>query len=101
MPHKTLMHEVAHVVLGHTAELREQMDDHDRTPVNIREVEAEAVALICCESLGLGGAESCRGYIQHWLRGEPIPEKSAQRIFKAADAVLRAGREGGRDGCAE
>ena len=99
LQHKTLIHEVAHVVLGHTAELQ-QMDDHDRTPVNLREVEAEAVALICCESLGLVGADSCRGYIQHWLRGESIPEKSAQRIFKAADAILRAGREaaGANDG---
>lgn len=47
------------------------------------------------EALGLPGAEYCRGYIQHWnsARGSaPIPERSAQRIFKAADTILRAGR---------
>jgi hypothetical protein len=30
---------------------------------HIREVEAESVALICCETLGLEGADSCRGYV--------------------------------------
>jgi hypothetical protein len=48
--------------------------------------------------LGLDGAEFCRGYIQNWLRGgsefnaEAIPEKSAQKIFRAADQIIRAGR---------
>jgi hypothetical protein len=34
----------------------------------------------------------CRGYVQHWLRGGEISEKSIQKIFKAADTILRAGR---------
>jgi antirestriction protein ArdC len=96
-PHRTLFHELAHVVLGHTAEVG-RMDDDDLTPRNLREVEAEAVALICGESLSLGTPEYSRGYIQHWLAGESIPEKSAHRIFKAADQILKAGhpaREGG------
>ena len=29
--------------------------------------------------------------IQHWLQGETIPERSAQRIFAAADKILKAG----------
>lgn len=90
MPEKTLFHELAHVVLGHCEELK-RMDDDDRTPVSIREVEAECVALICCESLDLAGPEFCRGYIQHWLGAQAIPERSAQKIFKAADQILRAG----------
>ncbi len=49
------------------------------------------MALICCENLGLEGAPYCRGYIQSWLAGDEIPEKSAQRIFAAADKILRAG----------
>ena len=92
MPHRTLFHEVAHVVLGHTEESQTMSDGDERTPRDIREVEAECVALICCESLGLPGAEFSRGYIQHWLRAQPIPEKSVHRIFKTADAILRAGR---------
>jgi hypothetical protein len=93
-PLKTRFHELAHVVLGHTAE--GALTDDDQTPRSLREVEAEAVALVCLEALGLPGAEYCRGYIQHWnaARGSaPIPERSAQRIFKAADAILRAGRK--------
>ena len=59
---------------------------------NIREVEAESVALICCESLGLPGAEAARGYIQHWLQGEKeIPNQSAALIFSAAQTILKAG----------
>jgi len=91
LPHKTLVHEVAHVLLGHTAE-GSRMDDHEFTPRNLREVEAECVALICCESLGLPGTPECRGYIQHWLGKEEIPDRSAQRIFRTADQILRAGR---------
>jgi N-terminal domain of anti-restriction factor ArdC/IrrE N-terminal-like domain len=91
MPDRTLLHEIAHVVLGHTAEAVEQ--DGPMTPRNIREVEAEGVALLCSAALGLDRAEYSRGYLQHWLRGEEIPERSCQRIFRAADAILRAGRE--------
>jgi len=62
----------------------------------LREVEAEAVAMLCCEALGLDGAEFCRGYIQEWLRRDgasAIPEKSAHKILRAADQILKAGRE--------
>jgi hypothetical protein len=90
LAHKTRFHELAHVILGHTAEAT--LNDDERTPRSLREVEAEAVALVCLEALGLPGAEFCRGYIQHWNRsGEPIPERSAQGIFKAADQILKAG----------
>ena len=84
------------ITLGHTAEA--EFTDTERTPRNLREVEAEAVALLCFEALNLEGAEFCRGYIQNWLspalgyNGDAIPEKSAQKIFRAADQVLRAGR---------
>ena len=67
------------------------MADGDDPPLDLCEVEAEAVALICCESLGLAGADYSRGYIQAWLRGGLIPERSAQRIFHAADRILKAG----------
>ncbi len=96
LPHKTLFHEAAHVILGHTSEA--DFTDTERTPKNLREVEAEAVALLCCEALNLEGANFCRGYIQNWLcpaigyDADAIPEKSAQKIFRAADQILRAGR---------
>jgi hypothetical protein len=96
LPHKTLFHEAAHVILGHTTEA--DFTDTERTPKNLREVEAEAVAMLCCEALNLEGAAYCRGYIQNWLspalgyNGDAIPEKSAQKILRSADQILRAGR---------
>jgi hypothetical protein len=96
LPYKTLFHELAHVILGHTTEA--DFADTETTPRNLREVEAEAVALLCCESLGLEGADYCRGYIQNWLyqgigfNADAIPEKSAQKIFRSADQIIRAGR---------
>jgi antirestriction protein ArdC len=95
LPHKTLFHEAAHVLL-HTAE--GDFADGETTPRSLREVGAEAVALLCCESLGLEGAAYCRVYIQNWLYqgigfdANAIPEKSAQKIFRAADQIIRAGR---------
>src|SRR5208283_4235233 len=93
LPHKTTFHEVAHIVLGHTT--AEKLVDGEQTARHIREVEAESVALICCETLGLEGAEFCRGYIQHWLKAEKeIPNHTAARIFAAATCILKAGNPG-------
>jgi antirestriction protein ArdC len=82
--------ELGHVLLGHTA--HSEANDAIELPRNLKETEAESVALLCLESLQLPGGDFCRGYIQHWYGlGNPIPEQSAQRVFKAADAILRAG----------
>jgi antirestriction protein ArdC len=90
LAHKTTFHEIAHVVLGHTTS--EKLVDAEHTPRHLCEVEAESVALICCETLGLDGAEFCRGYIQHWLKTEKeIPNHNAARIFAAATSILKAG----------
>jgi hypothetical protein len=89
LPGKTLFHELGHIILGHTAEA--EFADTEGTPKNLREVEAESVALLCCESLELPGADFCRGYIQNWLQGEVIPDESARRIFRATDKILKAG----------
>jgi antirestriction protein ArdC len=92
-PHKTTFHELAHCLLHLDAEHREGAE----LPRNLKEVEAESVALLCSEALGLDGAEYARGYIRGWLRDEQIPEPSARRIFGAADKILRAGRPDDRD----
>jgi antirestriction protein ArdC len=95
LPHKTRFHELAHVLLGHTAESGHA--DSEQTPRSLRECEAEAVAMLCCAALELPGVEFSRGYIQSWWgSGNAIPERSAQRILKAADQILKAGiMEGG------
>lgn len=90
LPHKTRFHEMAHVILGHTAET--SMQDDERTPRNLREVEAESVAFIMCSLLDLPGQEEARGYVQVWLGDEQIAEKTALRIFATADKLLKAGQ---------
>src|SRR4029077_15998037 len=99
MPAKTTFHELAHIKLGQTSEAA--VNDSETLPRSLKEVEAESVALLCLESLGMDGAEFCRGYIQNWLQGATIPERSAQRIFSAADKILKAGIERPGKGGAE
>jgi hypothetical protein len=50
------------------------------------------VAYILCSVLALPGLTESRGYIQGWLAGGEISDKSAQRIFGAADKILKAGK---------
>ena len=91
-PHKTRFHELAHVLLGHTS--AGVQADSEVTPRNLRECEAESVALLCCAALDLPGVAECRGYIQSWWgEGRKIPERSAQRVLKAADQILKAGSQ--------
>jgi hypothetical protein len=90
LPHKTRFHELAHVVLGHTSEM--QMSDSERTPRDIREVEAEGVAYILCELLDLPGLAESRGYVQSWFEGQEITERSAQQIYKTANLIFKAGQ---------
>ena len=95
LPHKTRFHELAHVLLGHTS--AGEQTDAEITPSTLRECEAESVALLCCAALDLPGVAECRGYIQRWWGQSEIPERSAQRILKTADQILKAGTsEGGR-----
>jgi antirestriction protein ArdC len=94
LPHKTRFHEIAHIVLGHTKE--GQLSDSESTPRDVREVEAEGVAYILCSLLNLSGLNESRGYIQNWLQGAEITDKTAQRIFSAANKILEAGQDKGK-----
>jgi hypothetical protein len=58
LPHKTLFHEIANVLLLTT---EGDFTDTEQTPRNLRKVEADSVALLCCEALNLEGADYCRG----------------------------------------
>jgi hypothetical protein len=68
------------------------MSDSEHTPRDIREVEAESVAYICCSVLNLAGLVESRGYIQNWLQDGEMSDKTAQRIFGAAEKILKAGK---------
>jgi hypothetical protein len=93
LTHMTTFHELAHIVLGHTAETA-LSDTAAPTPRDVREVEAEAVAFLLCATLELPGLAESRGYLQAWLNGGTISERSAQRIYSAANSILAAGRDG-------
>jgi hypothetical protein len=90
LKHKTRIHEMAHVVLGHTADT--DMHDDETLTRDIKEVEAESVAYLLCALLDLPGQGESRFYIQGWLLGAELPEKSAKRIFGAADRIMKAGQ---------
>ena len=90
LPHKTLFHELAHVVLGHTGDASVMADTPEISRC-IKEVEAEATAYLCCATLELPGMEESRGYIQHWLGDQEFPDASARRVFSAVDKILKAG----------
>lgn len=86
-PAKTLLHELAHLVLGHCTQ-------GDETHRGIAEFEAEATAYLAAKELGLiawNPAES-RAYIQNWLGGAEVGDDNVSRVFAAVNKILTAGR---------
>jgi antirestriction protein ArdC len=86
-PAKTLLHELAHLLLGHCTQ-----DDH--THRGIAEFEAEATAYLVAKELELiawDPAES-RAYILTWLGGAEVGEDNITRVFAAVNKILTAGR---------
>lgn len=83
-PFKTKIHEIAHILCGHG-------DDNDTN--SIHELEAESTAYIVMSILGTDDdtIEKMRGYIQGWFRGNTIPDKSATKIMRVANDILKAG----------
>jgi antirestriction protein ArdC len=85
-PAKTLLHELAHLVLGHCT-------SGDETHRGVAEFEAEATAYLVAKELDLidwDAAES-RAYIQGWLHGTETGEDHITRVFAAVNKILTAG----------
>jgi len=82
LPAKTLFHEIAHVVLGHTQE--SSISGSERTPRNLREVEAESVALLLCvnrldcRAPSFAVATSRIGWTARRSRKSPLRKSSEQ-----------------------
>jgi antirestriction protein ArdC len=86
-PAKTLLHELAHLTLGHCKH-------GDETHRGVAEFEAESVAYLAAKELGLidwDPAES-RAYIQNWLGVTEVAEDNISRVFAAVNKILTAGR---------
>ncbi|WP_126448388.1 ArdC-like ssDNA-binding domain-containing protein [Sulfuricystis multivorans] len=98
MPWKTTFHEMAHCLL-HSKQADVAFVDGGHINRSIEEAEAEAVAFLCCATLGLPGLEEARGYVQDWLgspaQAEEFAKKSVARVFAAADKILKAGSKAG------
>ncbi|MEB4210959.1 ArdC family protein [Mycobacterium sp. 94-17] len=87
-PAKTLLHELAHLMLGHCA-------SGDETHRGVKEFEAESTAYLVAKELGLVSwdpAES-RAYIQRWLGDTEVTENNISRVFAAVNKILTAGRQ--------
>lgn len=83
--------QMAHVVLGHTAD---EPAKSVPTCTELRTVEAETTAYLVAATFGLSGMAECRAAIQHNLEGGSkirIPDKCANRAFSAADKIINAG----------
>ena len=80
---KTLAHELGHVLLGHEAQV---VVDRD-----LAEIEAESVAYIVCNALGIDCASYSLAYVAGWSGGsvERI-RRTAERVVSTAHAVLAA-----------
>ena len=87
-PVKTMFHELAHIVLGHT-------EGGGYQHKGIAEFQAEAVALIVMKELDLLGqineAQS-RAYVQTWLDGTEPTDEHIKDVFGAVNKILTAGR---------
>lgn len=90
-PLKTLIHEMGHIVIGHTVPERLAEYQEHR---GIFEFEAEGTAYLAMNELRahdqFDAAES-RAYIQTWLRDAKPNEQSIRSVFTATDKILRAG----------
>lgn len=86
---KTLVHEIAHARLGHGS--------NPNTDRHTCEVQAESVAYIVCQHLGIDSAQYSFGYIAQWSKDKELPQlhasleviqKTAGEIIGRVDEVL-------------
>ena len=91
---RTTIHEMAHSIL-HGEELRLQgIDSNDeRISKSVKEIEAESVAFMVCDHLGIDSSCNSFGYLASYLPKDPgeryeVLEKSMKRINKCADTII-------------
>lgn len=89
-PLKTSVHELAHVVLGHTS------NDEYSTHRGLFEFQAEAVAYIVMSEIDppndSWSPDASRAYVQTWLADTEVTDAHIKPIFSAANKILTAGR---------
>jgi len=102
----TAIHEIAHVVLGHTSPEFTKAGLYDGAHRGVAEFQAEATSYLVMHELEVPfAADESRGYVQGWLKGresewltwddgnlELVQDKVIRQILKAADDIVVAGR---------
>lgn len=89
-PLKTYVHEVAHIIHGHTGE----GDEGYRPHRGVAEFQAETTAYLVLHMIGADdrmNASESRGYVQSWLRGQRPTDDEIKRVFSVTDKIRRAG----------
>jgi hypothetical protein len=82
----TLIHEKAHIHLGHVDDFAAY-----RTHRGLMEVEAESVAYCVAGALGLDTSAYSVGYLGGWARGDvDLIRKTAERVVKASHEIVEA-----------
>ncbi len=79
----TLAHEVAHQLLH-------QRTSETKLSKTVRETEAEAVAFVVCESIGLTSRSASREYVQLWGGSAEVLSASLGRIQRTAAEIITA-----------
>ncbi|WP_392342557.1 ArdC-like ssDNA-binding domain-containing protein (plasmid) [Leifsonia sp. P73] len=80
---KTLIHETAHVVLGHTEDLAEYVEHR-----GLMETEAESVAYVVAGLIGFDTSAYSVGYIAGWSDADTdLIKSTAARVLRAAHQI--------------
>ena len=79
----TLVHEIGH-------EMLHRGDRRTLTTKKVRETEAEAVAFVVCESVGLQTGSSSADYIQLWHGDANLLRESLEAVQQTAAVILGA-----------
>lgn len=85
---KTMVHEIAHVLLHGNDQ---EFIDNKVLERNIKEVQAEMVAFLVMSMLGVTDEEvmsESRGYIQHWLKNDKVEPSETKQVMRAVDKIL-------------
>ena len=76
---KTLIHELAHIRCGH---------EHRRMTRSRREVEAESVASIVCDTAGLDTSAYTDPYVSGWASGIEEVTEAAETVVRTAERII-------------
>ena len=77
----TLVHEIAH-------EMLHRGDRRTLTTKQVRETEAEAVAFVVCQSVGLQNGTASQDYIQLWHGDANLLRESLEAVQQTAAVIL-------------